>query len=120
MDGLTSMQWMKICPLDGTALVPPPPEWRESQLEFDARMRFAKCQVCHKTARELFRLNEEQPSPTGSPARPAPPTAFQKSLRAEAKKIEADLQARANLLHRPSPEDQVSLRARYLKQRYAS
>ena len=114
------MDLMKFCPQDGTALVPPLAPWRENLLEYEIRLTFAECPVCHKTARQLHRLEESAPSLTYAPARPAPPrpTALGKALRQMAAKLGADYEEHARRTRRPTPEESAALRARYLRDRY--
>ncbi len=123
MDGLTTMQIMKFCPQDGVALVPPPAEWKENQLEYEKRMKFATCPVCHKTARQLFRLDDAEPSPTTSPERPVKPKLSdqQKSFK---KFVQEETAAMVNMARRFSrPDDaekQRELKEKYLRQQYTS
>ncbi len=108
----------RFCPTDGNLLVPPPAAWRENQLEFEKRLKFAKCPACGKTARELHRLDEPELSPTHAPA---PPSALQKSLRRYAQvELAAELRDRSKYLVRDEPAEQARLKEQYLRQRFAS
>ncbi len=117
------IEWMKYCPTDGNPLVPPPAAWNENLLEWQLRQKFARCPVCGKTARELFRLDEGPfPSTTQAPARlvPAPPSPFQKSLRRYAQvELAAELRDRSKYLVRNAPAEQARLKEQYLRQRFA-